>query len=153
MLSHPEHRSVSLSMWHWDDQALPLILLYRQERSQYDLVVHKYPGKSPSEIYGAEHLLRVFGKRVHGCLISYVASRGSMFMGWSFSSSSSLLLVFVAHRTLRHLRSLLISPRRRKGSCLGETSWRRCEALCSTNSPVVCGMQSTLTFRLTSWRD
>lgn len=43
-------------------QALPLILLYRQERMQYDVTVQKMPGKSPSEIYGAEHLLRVFGE-------------------------------------------------------------------------------------------
>ncbi|CAM9227841.1 unnamed protein product [Scytosiphon promiscuus] len=42
------------------DKALPLILLYRQERTQYDITVQKLPGKSPSEIYGAEHLLRVF---------------------------------------------------------------------------------------------
>lgn len=40
------------------------MLLYRQERSQYDVTVEKHPGKSPSEIYGAEHLLRVFGKRI-----------------------------------------------------------------------------------------
>ena len=44
-------------------QALPLILLYRQERTQYDMAVQKQPGKSPSEIYGAEHLLRVFGEK------------------------------------------------------------------------------------------
>lgn len=44
------------------DQALPLILLYRQERTQYDLTARAHSDKSPSEIYGAEHLLRVFGK-------------------------------------------------------------------------------------------
>lgn len=42
------------------DKALPLILLYRQERRQYDLTIQKHPNKSPSEIYGAEHLLRAF---------------------------------------------------------------------------------------------
>lgn len=47
-------------------QALPLILLYRQERTQYDITVQKLPGKSPSEIYGAEHLLRVFGESAFG---------------------------------------------------------------------------------------
>lgn len=44
------------------EQALPLILLYRQERRQYDLTIQKHPNKSPSEIYGAEHLLRAFGE-------------------------------------------------------------------------------------------
>lgn len=44
------------------DQALPLILLYRQERTQYNLTARALPEKSPSEIYGAEHLLRVFGE-------------------------------------------------------------------------------------------
>lgn len=48
--------------WAKYTQALPLILLYRQERTQYDITVQKLPGKSPSEIYGAEHLLRVFGE-------------------------------------------------------------------------------------------
>lgn len=43
-------------------QALPLILLYRQERRQYDLTIQNHPQKSPSEIYGAEHLLRAFGE-------------------------------------------------------------------------------------------
>lgn len=47
-------------------QALPLILLYRQERTQYDIAVQKLPDKSPSEIYGAEHLLRVFGESAFG---------------------------------------------------------------------------------------
>eukprot|EP00903_Cladosiphon_okamuranus_P007568 g7342.t1 len=44
------------------DKALPLILLYRQERTQYDITVQnpKLQDKTPSEIYGAEHLLRVF---------------------------------------------------------------------------------------------
>ncbi|CAN0375319.1 unnamed protein product [Ascophyllum nodosum] len=42
------------------DKALPLTLLYRQERAQYDMIAQKLKSKSPSEIYGAEHLLRVF---------------------------------------------------------------------------------------------
>ncbi|CAM9313779.1 unnamed protein product [Discosporangium mesarthrocarpum] len=42
------------------DKALPLILLYRQERAQYDRIVQEHPGKSPREMYGAEHLLRLF---------------------------------------------------------------------------------------------
>mmetsp|Transcript_4193 Transcript_4193/g.5406 ORF Transcript_4193/g.5406 Transcript_4193/m.5406 type:complete len:298 (-) Transcript_4193:271-1164(-) len=42
------------------DKALPLILLYRQEREQYEIVSKKFPDKSPSEIFGPEHLLRLF---------------------------------------------------------------------------------------------
>ena len=38
------------------------MLLYRQERAQHDITMEKHPGKSASEIYGAEHLLRVFGE-------------------------------------------------------------------------------------------
>ena len=41
-----------------------MILLYRQERRQYDLTIQKHPKKSPSEIYGAEHLLRAFGEGI-----------------------------------------------------------------------------------------
>jgi len=42
------------------NKALPLILLYRQEREQYDIVTKKFPEKSPAELYGSEHLLRLF---------------------------------------------------------------------------------------------
>lgn len=46
------------------DKALPVMLLYKKERQQYhDLVVDNV---SPSTIYGAEHLLRLFGKYAFG---------------------------------------------------------------------------------------
>ncbi|KAL6961439.1 Protein mrg1 [Sarracenia purpurea var. burkii] len=42
------------------DKALPVILLYKKERQQYQEVV--VDNVSPSSIYGAEHLLRLFVK-------------------------------------------------------------------------------------------
>ncbi|GMM38106.1 Eaf3 protein [Saccharomycopsis crataegensis] len=44
------------------DNALGHILLYRFERQQYKEIIHdkQYEDKDPSEIYGAEHLLRLF---------------------------------------------------------------------------------------------
>ena len=42
------------------DRALPKILLYRQERAQWDRA--KLLHNSPSQIYGAEHLLRLYVK-------------------------------------------------------------------------------------------
>ncbi|KAH9712117.1 protein MRG1 [Citrus sinensis] len=50
------------------DKALPVMLLYKKERQQYhDLVVDNV---SPSTIYGAEHLLRLFVKLPE--LLAYV---------------------------------------------------------------------------------
>ena len=42
------------------DKALGTILLYRQERLQYANIMKAYPGKRMCELYGAEHLLRLF---------------------------------------------------------------------------------------------
>ncbi|KAK9244056.1 MRG-domain-containing protein [Lipomyces tetrasporus] len=42
------------------DKSLGSILLYRFERQQYLEVTRGNPGKVPSEIYGAEHLVRLF---------------------------------------------------------------------------------------------
>jgi mortality factor 4-like protein 1 len=42
------------------DKALPVMLLYNNERKQYEESVSG--GVSPSTVYGAEHLLRLFGK-------------------------------------------------------------------------------------------
>jgi len=57
------------------DKALPVLLLYNKEREQYhELVVDNV---SPSTIYGAEHLLRLFGMSRHiliPVLISFQSS-------------------------------------------------------------------------------
>lgn len=44
------------------DEALSVILLYKKERLQYNEVV--IDNVSPSTIYGAEHLLRLFGMSI-----------------------------------------------------------------------------------------
>lgn len=45
------------------DKSLPIILLYKKERQQYhDAVADNV---SPSIIYGAEHLLRLFGTFIY----------------------------------------------------------------------------------------
>lgn len=45
------------------DKALPVLLLYKKERRQYQEAV--VDDISPSTVYGAEHLLRLFGKISH----------------------------------------------------------------------------------------
>ncbi|EEF37426.1 protein MRG1 isoform X2 [Ricinus communis] len=50
------------------DKALPVMLLYKKERHQYDDAVEN--DASPSTIYGAEHLLRLFVKLPE--LLAYV---------------------------------------------------------------------------------
>jgi len=42
------------------DRALPNILLYRVERSQYEKLREEYPNRRVCEMYGGEHLLRLF---------------------------------------------------------------------------------------------
>jgi len=42
------------------DKALPSILLYRQERAQFDALMQKFPDGNPSEIYGGEHFVRLY---------------------------------------------------------------------------------------------
>ena len=45
------------------DRALPMMLLYKKERQQFQEASqpHAQRSTSPSTIYGAEHLLRLFG--------------------------------------------------------------------------------------------
>lgn len=49
------------------DKALPAILLYKKERLQYREGFSD--NTSPSTIYGAEHLLRLFGMLIVSCNI------------------------------------------------------------------------------------
>ena len=49
------------------DKALPMMLLYKRERQQYEEAI--VDDISPSTVYGAEHLLRLFGKDLSKLLI------------------------------------------------------------------------------------
>lgn len=50
-------------MRNYFDKALPVMLLYKKERHQYDEAI--VDNVSPSAVYGAEHLLRLFGMVMH----------------------------------------------------------------------------------------
>ncbi|XP_062158987.1 protein MRG1-like isoform X2 [Alnus glutinosa] len=53
-------REILKGLHRYFDKALPVILLYKSERQQYDEAISD--DVSPSTVYGAEHLLRLFVK-------------------------------------------------------------------------------------------
>ncbi|RHY58879.1 hypothetical protein DYB30_002915 [Aphanomyces astaci] len=77
----PSVRSITRPMLEgleaYFNRALPLILLYRHERAQYDQIAASFTvtddssaadraAAAPAAIYGAEHLLRLFGTAIDG---------------------------------------------------------------------------------------
>lgn len=53
-------KELMLSLLRYFDVSLPRILLYRQERGQYDIISKSSEPFLPSAVYGGEHLLRLF---------------------------------------------------------------------------------------------
>jgi len=56
------YREITDGLTAYFESALGSLLLYRFERQQYKDILTKYPEKNLSEIYGCEHLLRLFVK-------------------------------------------------------------------------------------------
>jgi hypothetical protein len=55
-------KEVNAGLKVYFDRSLGFCLLYRNERQQYIDIRKKFKTKPPSEIYGAEHLLRLIGE-------------------------------------------------------------------------------------------
>ncbi|OMJ26416.1 Chromatin modification-related protein EAF3 [Smittium culicis] len=53
-------KEILVGLKHYFDKALGTILLYRFERYQYQEILQLHPESKMSDIYGAEHLLRLF---------------------------------------------------------------------------------------------
>jgi len=108
------------------DKALPTILLYRQERDQYDALIKKFE-KSTIDIYGAEHLIRFF-MRLPKLLTGLVIPQGDAakiiakfveFLKFISKESDKYLNVtqyLTADEAMTHIQKMEISrsPRKRK---------------------------------------
>jgi len=55
------------------NRTLGTLLLYRLERPQYQRVFHENQGKEMVDVYGCEHLLRLFGTLVW-CILTRVST-------------------------------------------------------------------------------
>ncbi|KAI3660147.1 hypothetical protein MP638_002544 [Amoeboaphelidium occidentale] len=74
------------------DKALGTILLYRYEREQYANILRQHSDKKMSEIYGAEHLLRLFGNVFHGDHLISVVQLPMLIAHTSMDQETILLL-------------------------------------------------------------
>lgn len=83
------------------EKALPTILLYRHEREQFDLVTEACVDHTPSQIYGVEHLLRLFvrlPKLMSGVFlppsdVNKVFTKMSQFLKFLNKNSSKYLVI------------------------------------------------------------
>lgn len=57
-----KHSEIFEGLQLYFDAALPVMLLYANERAQHDEICRAHPGVRASKIYGPEHLLRLFTK-------------------------------------------------------------------------------------------
>ncbi|KAG0168601.1 Esa1p-associated factor [Apophysomyces sp. BC1034] len=73
------------------NKSLGTLLLYRSERKQYDEILTMYPNKEASELYGAEHLLRLFVELPSLISQSNVDSETLSMLKESFADFISLL--------------------------------------------------------------
>lgn len=63
-------KEITSGLCSYFDKALPIMLLYKSERQQYEEAVK---AELPSYVYGAEHLLRLFGMVIpYFVIFSYV---------------------------------------------------------------------------------
>lgn len=67
LVTHPTSRGESLDeivngIKLYFDKTLETTLLYRVERDQFNQILKKNDTKLPSDVYGIEHLMRLFGK-------------------------------------------------------------------------------------------
>ncbi|ETL35044.1 hypothetical protein F441_13137, partial [Phytophthora nicotianae CJ01A1] len=88
------------------DRALSSILLYRMERRQYQELRQKQSEEVPlSQIYGAEHLIRLFG----ACVILLVLFNGLSYVGVSVTVRLPVLLASsnISPRELNQIQARL----------------------------------------------
>ena len=103
--SGDELEEVVAGLTEYFDCMLGTQLLYKQERAQYGDLLHKHPGTPMSELYGPEHLMRLFV--IIGGMLSFLDHKSLELL---LSHFQLLLTHLASHPSLLSTNHYIVSP-------------------------------------------